>query len=60
VSRKVICELSQIVKLINTRFDKDRERREKKERKKKILEAHRNSKNNTTNTIKKISMRQIQ
>jgi hypothetical protein len=34
VSRKVICELSQIVKLINTRFDKEREEREKEKKEK--------------------------
>jgi len=56
----VICD-SQIVKLLDTRFNKERrERREKKRKERKTLEAHRNSYDDTTGTVRKISTRWIQ
>jgi len=56
----VICD-SQILKLLDTRFNKERrERREKKRKERKTLEAHRNSYDDTTGTVRKISTRWIQ
>lgn len=63
----VICDLrvasfindSWIVKLLDTRFNKERgERKKRKERK--TLEAHQNSYNDTTGTVRKILTRWIQ
>ena len=54
--------LSQIVKLLDTRFNKkwgNKEEKGKKERKKKIPETHRNYKDDTTNTTGKTSTRRI-
>jgi hypothetical protein len=54
--------LSQIVKLLDTRFNKKRGNKEekgKKERKKKIRETHRNSNDDTISTAGKTSTRRI-
>jgi hypothetical protein len=53
-------QLSQIVKLIDIRFNKERGEREKKERKKerkKIIKTYRKSNDNTTGIVRKISIK---
>jgi hypothetical protein len=54
--------LSQIAKLLDIRFNKNRGEREKmkEKKKKKTLEAQQNSDDNTTNTVGKIVIRKIQ
>lgn len=61
-SRKGHMRLSQIAKLLDIRFNKNRGEREKmkEKKKKKTLEAQQNSDDNTTNTVGKIVIRKIQ